>query len=144
MQGGLLDSWTGCDGVNGSDQCLVDMTSARSVTATFVIDPNPPPPDPAPTAKQVDLSANKRRVEASAGGCTSPSGSSRAPGTRASTVLLQGRNRQFTGTLDASCEETFRVRMKRTTTFQATSPQQDADHLAGTSNTVRVRVKQPD
>jgi uncharacterized repeat protein (TIGR01451 family) len=28
-------SWSGCDSVNGSNQCIVAMTSARTVTATF-------------------------------------------------------------------------------------------------------------
>jgi hypothetical protein len=33
--------WTGCDTVNGENKCLVTMTAAKSVTATFDLEPTP-------------------------------------------------------------------------------------------------------
>ncbi|MDQ4004903.1 MAG: hypothetical protein M3135_01190, partial [Actinomycetota bacterium] len=129
-----------------SNQCQVDMTSARSVTATFAIDLSPPPPDPppaAPTAKRVDLSANRGRVQFGRR-VRFTVGVEPCAGHVGETVQLTGRNRTFAGILDAQCIETFRVRMRRTTTFRAISPQQDADHLADTSNPIRVRVLQRD
>lgn len=33
--------------------------------------------------------------------------------------------------------------MKKTATFQAISPKQDDDHLAGTSDKVKVKVEKP-
>ncbi len=32
-------AWSGCDSVNGENKCLVTMTSAKSVTATFDLEP---------------------------------------------------------------------------------------------------------
>ena len=40
-----------------------------------------------------------------------------------------------------NCKATKRVRMQKKTTFRAVSPKQDADHLAGASERLTVRVK---
>src|SRR5204863_406842 len=32
-------SWSGCDSVNGENKCLVTMSSAKAVTATFDLEP---------------------------------------------------------------------------------------------------------
>ena len=34
-------AWSGCDSVNGSNECLVTMTAAKSVTATFTLERHP-------------------------------------------------------------------------------------------------------
>ena len=44
---------------------------------------------------------------------------------------------------NTACTALFKVKMKKTATFQAVSPQQDADHLEGRSKTVTVKVKKP-
>jgi dipeptidyl aminopeptidase/acylaminoacyl peptidase len=41
---------------------------------------------------------------------------------------------------NASCVATLKVKVKRTTKFRAVSPEQDVDHLAGTSKPVKVKV----
>lgn len=46
-------TWGGCDSVNGSNQCIVAMSSNKLVTATFNLTPVPSPPAAAgPTGQQ--------------------------------------------------------------------------------------------
>lgn len=42
---------------------------------------------------------------------------------------------------DPGCVATHKPKLRRTSTFHAVSPQQDADHTAGTSDEVKVKVK---
>ncbi|MGH9169063.1 MAG: hypothetical protein ACRD02_14670, partial [Acidimicrobiia bacterium] len=42
---------------------------------------------------------------------------------------------------NSNCVAKVKVKVRKTSTFRAVSPQQDADHLAGTSKKVKVRVR---
>jgi hypothetical protein len=55
--------------------------------------------------------------------------------------LYRGNKKVATIASDSSCAARFRVRIKKTSTFQAVSPKQDADHQAGTSKKLRVRAR---
>jgi hypothetical protein len=54
--------------------------------------------------------------------------------------FYRGATRIAAKASNASCVASKRVRLRRTSSFKAISPQQDADHGAGTSNKVKVRV----
>jgi List-Bact-rpt repeat protein len=119
--------WTGdCGGA--SITCTVNMSVDRSVTATFI------------GPKSVTLSAKPKKVE-------------KGERTRLTAVVspcaghegdlvefYRGAGKIKTKPSNASCTAKVRVRMKKTARFQAVSPKQDDDHLAGTSNKVKVRV----
>ena len=55
--------------------------------------------------------------------------------------LYRGKKKIATVVSDSSCAARFKVRIKKTSKFQAVSPQQDADHLAGASKKLKVRVR---
>ena len=55
--------------------------------------------------------------------------------------LFRGAKKMKTATSDASCTAVFKVKVKKTATYRAVSPQQDADHGAGTSKNLKVRAK---
>lgn len=54
--------------------------------------------------------------------------------------IYRGSKKIATKASNASCVAKFKVKMKKTAKFQAVSPQQDADHLEGASNKVKVKV----
>lgn len=54
--------------------------------------------------------------------------------------LYRGSKKIATKASNASCVAKFKVKMKKTAKFQAVSPQQDADHLEGVSNKLKVKV----
>jgi hypothetical protein len=54
--------------------------------------------------------------------------------------FLRKKKRIATRPSNAACVATLRVSVQRTTVFRAVSPQQDDDHLAGTSKKVKVRI----
>jgi hypothetical protein len=54
--------------------------------------------------------------------------------------FLRKKKRIATRTSNGACVATLRVSVQRTTVFRAVSPQQDDDHLAGTSKKVKVRI----
>jgi hypothetical protein len=51
-----------------------------------------------------------------------------------------GFKKVATKATNAKCIAIFKVRMKKASVFRAVAPQSDADHLAGTSKTRKVRV----
>lgn len=55
--------------------------------------------------------------------------------------LYRGDNLLASAASDGSCAAVFKVRIGRTASFRAGSSQQDADHAAATSNTVKVKSK---
>jgi hypothetical protein len=137
--GSVFTGWSGdCSGT--SSACMLSMDSAKTVTARF--DPTASP-SPAPQPKQVALRAKPKKVKkggrarltAVVSPCTGHQGHS--------IDLYRGSAKIATKASDGACTATFRVRMRKTARFTAISPQQDADHLAGTSNRVKVRVRRP-
>jgi hypothetical protein len=66
--------WSGCDSVNASNQCVVGMTSVRSITATFdasAVDP-PDPPDTRITKTKVKSGKRKATISFAGAGGTGP------------------------------------------------------------------------
>jgi hypothetical protein len=135
----VFTGWSGdCSGT--SSTCMLSMDSAKTVTARF--DPTASP-SPAPQPKQVALRAKPKKVEkggrtrltAVVSPCTGHQGHS--------IDLYRGSAKIATKASDGACTAIYRVRIRKAARFTAISPQQDADHLAGTSNSVKVRVRRP-
>lgn len=55
--------------------------------------------------------------------------------------LFRGKKKIASAASDDSCKAKFKVKIKKTSTFRAVSPQQDADHLAGTSKKLKVEAR---
>jgi hypothetical protein len=55
--------------------------------------------------------------------------------------LFRGAKKMKTATSDASCTAVFKIKVKKTATYRAVSPQQDADHGAGTSKNLKIRAR---
>jgi len=120
--------WSGdCSGTGVP--CSVTMSQARSVTATFI---GPKAVSLSAKPKQVD-EGERTRLRAVVSPCAGHEGEV--------VELYRGAKRIATKATNADCVATKRVRLRRTATFRAVSPQQDDDHLAGTSNKVKVRVR---
>ena len=103
--------------------------------------PSPPPPAADPTSKTVTLRANKAKVPKGKR-VTLTAAVSPCAGHEGDNVdLLRGTRTIASVASTSACTAVFKVRMRRKASFQAISPVQDADHLAGTSNTVTVKVK---
>jgi hypothetical protein len=121
------------------------MTSEASPPGQTIPPPPAPPTTPQPTQlqpqpKSVTLKAKPKKIER--GGRTKLTAVvSPCPGHEGGIVeFYRGSKRLAQKPSNAACMAVLRVRIWRTTTFKALSPQQDADHLAGVSNRVRVRV----
>jgi hypothetical protein len=93
-----------------------------------------------PQAKRVTLKAKPRRVEE--GNRTRLRAVVRpCQGHEGDVVqFFRKKKRIATKASNTSCVAKLRVKVRRTARFRAVSPQQDDDHLAGTSRKVRVRV----
>ena len=129
---GTFAGWGGA--CSGTGPCTVVMDAdGKTVSARFE----------APTAKNVSLTAKPKKVrkgkKVTLTAVVSPCG-----GHEGDTVELLRKGTRIASTASsASCTAVFKVKMKKKATFQAVSPAQDVDHLAGTSNTVAVKVKRP-
>jgi hypothetical protein len=55
--------------------------------------------------------------------------------------LFRGKKKVATVASDAACTAKFKVKVKKTSSFTAVSPKQDADHEAGTSKKLKVRAR---
>lgn len=55
--------------------------------------------------------------------------------------LFRGARKIASAASDGSCAAVFRVKVKKTATYRAVSPQQDADHAAGTSKNLKIRAR---
>jgi CSLREA domain-containing protein len=96
--------------------------------------------DPAP--KQVELSGPKKVLKGKKARLTAEV--TPCPGHAGHEVkFLKGATVVATVVTDATCTAMTKVRMKRKATFQAISPQQDADHQEGVSNLHTVKVRKP-
>lgn len=98
-------------------------------------------PAVAPQPKSVSLKANKKSVPAGRKvkltAVVSP-----CQGHQGHTIdLMKGAKKLQTKASNGACTAIFTVKIKKKTSFTAVSPQQDADHLAGTSNKVTVKVR---
>jgi hypothetical protein len=134
--GSTLGTWAGnCSG--DAPTCVLEMTGSRAATAIFAtVDPS------LPATKSVGLKAKPRKVDA--GGRTR---------LRAKVLPCEGhegdrvqffrkKKRIATKKSNKACVAKVKVRVPRTSVFRAVSPQQDEDHLKGTSKKVKVRVRQ--
>src|SRR5918996_1320084 len=135
--GSTLSTWAGsCTG--SATTCNLVMSADRSATAIFDVPLGASPSQP--EQKAVALRARPKRLE-------------RGERTRLRAVVTpcqghEGDVVQFfrrskriaTKASNTSCVAKVRVKVTRTVRFQAVSPKQDDDHLAGTSRKVRVRV----
>jgi subtilisin family serine protease len=93
-----------------------------------------------PDPKQVTLAARPRRVE-KGDRVTLTAVVSPCQGHEGDIVEFLRRSRKISEkATNGACVAKHRVKVNRTTKFQAISPQQDQDHTAGTSNQVKVRV----
>ncbi|MGH2686593.1 MAG: hypothetical protein ACRDJP_14100 [Actinomycetota bacterium] len=107
--------------------------------------PTPPPeaaPQPAaPGRKEVTLSAGRKKVRRGKK-VTLIAAVSPCSGHEGDSIELRRNGRTIeTASSNRGCTARFRLKIRRRSVFRASSPQQDADHLAGTSNPVRVKVK---
>jgi hypothetical protein len=126
--GPYFAGWSG-GGCSGTGTCTVTMTTPQTVTATFNV----------PTPKSVSLHVSDKvvdegdrvRFRASVRPCAGHEGNQ---------VQLKGGGRTRRKSSTAACTAKWRLKMKRTTRFRAISPQQDADHRAGGSKRIRIRV----
>jgi hypothetical protein len=129
--GSTFAGWFG-GGCSGNGACAVTLDGDKTVSATFETAP--------PQAKSVGLKAKDKKVEQGRRtrltAVVAPCG-----GHEGDLVeFYRGSKKIASRATDGSCTATLRVRISKTATFRAVSPQQDADHVAGTSNTVRIRA----
>ena len=135
--GSVFAGWSGA--CSGTGICQITMDGTETVTATFNPAPLVMPPGTA-QPKSVTLKAKPRRVQqgrrtrltAVVSPCAGHEGDL--------VEFYRGAKRIGSRATDGSCTAKLRVKMRRTATFAAVSPQQDTDHTAGTSNAARVRV----
>lgn len=114
---------------------LTTDSDQRTITIDTTIETTP-----TPTPKSVTLRAKPKKVEqgersrlrAEVDPCAGHEGDVVEFYRRSKLIATKASNE--------ACVARLKVRMRRTARFKAVSPQQDADHLAGTSNSVRVRV----
>jgi hypothetical protein len=94
-----------------------------------------------PLPKSVTLKAKPRKVEK--GEKTRLTATvTPCPGHEGDVVEFYRRSKKIaTKASNDNCVAKHKVKVKRTAKFQAVSPMQDLDHLAGTSKIVKVRVK---
>lgn len=129
--GSTFAGWFG-GGCSGNGACALTLDGDKTVSATFETAP--------PQAKSVGLKAKAKKVEqgrrtrltAMVAPCAGHEGDL--------VEFYRGSKKIASKATNGSCTATLRVRISKTATFRAVSPQQDADHAAGTSNTVRIRA----
>lgn len=96
----------------------------------------------APAAKNVTLSgkkAVKKGKKAKLTATVEP-----CAGHEGDTIeLFRGKKKVASVASDQACKALFKVKVKKTSRFQAVSPKQDADHLAGSSNKLKVKARKP-
>jgi hypothetical protein len=134
--GSTLATWAGnCSGAVAT--CVLEMTGGRAATVIFAAAEGP-----VPGPKLVTLKAKPRKVDpsertrlrAKVDPCAGHEGD----------VVQFFRKKKRIGTKQSngSCVATMKVTVRKTSVFRAVSPQQDDDHLKGTSKKVKVRVRQ--
>src|SRR5919108_71797 len=161
VTGDIALASTSDGGVKGNDYSLMPSLSADGTRVAFSSDATnlypgdstwvdvyvkepggagPLGPGAAPSPKEVSLKAKPKKVEK--GDKTKPTVLvSPCGGHEGDMVdIYKGSKKIATKTTDSACSTKHRVKMHKTAKFQAISPVQDADHLAGTSTKVRVKV----
>jgi hypothetical protein len=126
--GSYFAGWVG-GSCSGTGTCTTQVNAETSITATFELQ----------TPKSVSLKASDRRIDegdrvtlkASVAPCGTHAGES---------VQLKFGGKTRSKASNSQCQAKWRLRLNKTTRFRAVSPQQDADHLTGTSKRVKVRV----
>jgi hypothetical protein len=134
--GSSLATWAGnCSGTEPT--CVLDMTGSRAATAIFGSGEGTPLPSP----KLVTLKAKPRTVD--------PGDRTRlrakvfpCAGHEGDVVQFFRKKKKIrTKQSNGSCVAKVKVKVRKTSAFRAVSPQQDDDHLKGTSKKVKVRVR---
>jgi Divergent InlB B-repeat domain len=126
--GSAFVGWSGdCSG--SAATCDLVMSVDRSVTATFL------------GTKTVTLKAKPKKVDrgerSRLRAVVSP-----CAGHEGDVIqFLRKKKKVATKKSNGSCVAKVKVKVKRTSVYRAVSPQQDDDHLTGTSNKVKVRVQ---
>lgn len=132
--GSALQGWSD-PGCPGTGACTVTMDADKAVTATFEVPGTPLQP------KSVTLKARPKRVEAGEKTRLKAAVLPCAGHENDSVEFYRGARLIGTKVSDGACIARMKARVRNPSTFTAVSPQQDADHPAGTSNGVRVKVK---
>jgi hypothetical protein len=132
--GSTFSVWSG-NCLGPAPTCSLTMSGDRSVTAIFG-------PSPGPVPKAVKLKAKPRTVDQ--GGRTRLRAKVLPCAGHEGDVVqfFRGKKKVATKQSNASCVAKVKVKVPRTSAFRAVSPQQDDDHLKGTSKKVKVRVRQ--
>jgi hypothetical protein len=138
VAGSVFATWAGnCSGT--ATTCNLTMSGDRSATAVFDLIAEPAP-EPVPkavmlkaTPKKVDR-GERTRLRAVVEPCAGHEGDV--------VEFFRKKKRIATKQSNAMCVAKLKVKVTRTTVFRAVSPQQDDDHLKGTSKKVKVRVRQ--
>jgi hypothetical protein len=134
----------GADGGDGTDDIFVmnaDGSGRTNLTnfpgeSDFTPDWQPLPPLP----KQVRLKAKPKTVE-TGGKVRLKARVKPCEGHEGDVVEFYRKKKRIAKKKsNQNCVAVLKVRVTRTTKFKAVSPQQDLDHLAGTSKPVKVRV----
>jgi hypothetical protein len=107
-----------------------------------VAGPTPPPPTPtSPVSKGLALTAQPKKVAKGKKTNLTALVTPCAGNEGAFVNLFRGSNQIASLPVGDACTAQMKVRMKKTATFQAESPAQDANHQSAKSNTVKVKVK---
>lgn len=78
-------------------------------------------------------SGNKAKLKATVQPCAGHEGDT--------IELFRGKKKIAGAASDSTCTAKFKVKITKTSTFRAVSPQQDPDHLAGTSKKKKVEAR---
>jgi hypothetical protein len=125
---GYFAGWSG-GGCSGTGVCAVTISADTSVTATFNL----------PSPKQVSLRVSDKVVD-EGGRVTFKAKVKPCAGHQGDQIRLKGGGKSRGKASNSQCTAKWRLKMTQTARFQAISPQQDDDHLAGKSKRIRVRV----
>jgi hypothetical protein len=127
---GDFAGWSGA-GCFGTGTCSVTVNADTTVTATF----NPL------ASKEVSLRVSDKVVD-EGDRVTFKARVSPCSGHQGDQIRLKGGGKSRAKASNSLCKARWRIKMTQTARFQAISPQQDADHVAGKSKRLRIRVIQ--
>lgn len=125
---GYFAGWSGGT-CSGTAACSHTVTGPVTITATFSLS----------APKKVSLRVSDKLVD-EGDRVTFKARVTPCAGHQGDRIVLKGGGRSRSKTSNSSCKARWGVLMRKTARFQALSPMQDEDHLAGKSKRVRVRV----
>jgi len=128
LSGSYFAGWSG-SGCSGTASCTTMINADTLVTATFNL----------PTPKKVTLTVSDKLAD-QGDRVTFKARVTPCSGHEGDTIRLKGGGKTRSKASNSTCRAKWRIKMKKTARFQAVSPRQDDDHLAGKSKRVRVRV----